>query len=145
MWFSPPFYQVTGYTPLMYAARENKPAFLDRLVELGCNPNDKNKVSDLVEVKEWMCRRINNKNSITSRHFSLRYFLLSKLRFSDSLLSLHCCYYIFSQSQLSTFVSLIVSSCTKLDHLVSSLPPFHVFTFFLYILIIPYPYLHDPS
>ncbi|KAK8397711.1 hypothetical protein O3P69_004474 [Scylla paramamosain] len=27
----------------MYAARENKPVFIDRLSELGCNPNDKNK------------------------------------------------------------------------------------------------------
>ncbi|XP_050688189.1 serine/threonine-protein phosphatase 6 regulatory ankyrin repeat subunit C-like isoform X2 [Eriocheir sinensis] len=35
--------ETTGYTPLMYAARENKPAFVDRLADLGCNPNDKNK------------------------------------------------------------------------------------------------------
>ncbi|XP_063885899.1 serine/threonine-protein phosphatase 6 regulatory ankyrin repeat subunit C-like isoform X3 [Scylla paramamosain] len=46
----PPFHplkdladETTGYTPLMYAARENKPVFIDRLSELGCNPNDKNK------------------------------------------------------------------------------------------------------
>ncbi|CAL4076985.1 unnamed protein product, partial [Meganyctiphanes norvegica] len=32
-----------GYTPLMFAARENKALFIDRLVDLGCNPNAKNK------------------------------------------------------------------------------------------------------
>ncbi|XP_064110745.1 serine/threonine-protein phosphatase 6 regulatory ankyrin repeat subunit C-like isoform X2 [Macrobrachium nipponense] len=34
--------ETTGFTPLMYAARENKAPFIDRLIDLGCNPNAKN-------------------------------------------------------------------------------------------------------
>ncbi|XP_042867211.1 serine/threonine-protein phosphatase 6 regulatory ankyrin repeat subunit A-like isoform X3 [Penaeus japonicus] len=35
--------EATGYTPLMYAARENKSQFIERLIDLGCDPNYKNK------------------------------------------------------------------------------------------------------
>lgn len=38
------FDNVTGNTPLMYAAMENKIAIMERMIELGCDINAKNKV-----------------------------------------------------------------------------------------------------
>ncbi|KAL7641412.1 UNVERIFIED_CONTAM: hypothetical protein RMT77_008552 [Armadillidium vulgare] len=35
--------QKTGFTPLMYAAKDNRNQFIDRLVDLGCDPNAQNK------------------------------------------------------------------------------------------------------
>lgn len=32
-------------TPLMYAVKDNRTAFLDRMVELGCDPTARNQVS----------------------------------------------------------------------------------------------------
>jgi ankyrin repeat protein len=36
---------VTGNTPLMYAAMENKTLIIERMIELGCDIHAKNKVS----------------------------------------------------------------------------------------------------
>lgn len=36
--------KVTGNTPLMYAAMENKLSMVDRMIDLGCDINAKNKV-----------------------------------------------------------------------------------------------------
>ena len=36
---------VTGSTPIMYAAIENKISFMERMVNLGCDVNKKNKES----------------------------------------------------------------------------------------------------
>ena len=34
-----------GYTPLMYAAKDNRVIVVDKLIELGCNVNHKSEVS----------------------------------------------------------------------------------------------------
>ncbi len=36
--------QVTGNTPLMYAAMENKTLIIERMIDLGCDIHAKNKV-----------------------------------------------------------------------------------------------------
>lgn len=36
--------QVTGMTPLMYAVKDNRTSFVDRLIELGCDVTARNNV-----------------------------------------------------------------------------------------------------
>jgi ankyrin repeat protein len=38
--------QVTGNTPLMYAAMENKTLIIERMIDLGCDIHAKNKVKN---------------------------------------------------------------------------------------------------
>jgi len=52
---------VTGNTPLMYAAMENKITILERMIELGCDVNGKNKVRE---------RKVFSNSSSFSKHKS---------------------------------------------------------------------------
>lgn len=38
--------QVTGWTPLMFAVKENRSSIIERLLDLGCDPNQLNQVGD---------------------------------------------------------------------------------------------------
>lgn len=38
-------FQATGMTPLMYAVKENRTSFVDRLIDLGCDVTARNHVS----------------------------------------------------------------------------------------------------
>jgi len=45
-------FQVTGNTPLMYAAMENKTLIIEKMLDLGCDIHAKNKV----DFKIWVVR-----------------------------------------------------------------------------------------
>ena len=42
-YFSVNYFQVTGNTPLMYAAMENRTILIERMIEMGCDIHAKNK------------------------------------------------------------------------------------------------------